>query len=800
MPSAIKENESVSVAEANETSAKTVEIPEMSGDFKAALSLDSQTPSPAEQASGSRPRVQEAGAKILRKASPDEIQARKAVKEKVSQFTRRASREDSKGTKYTGIGSHEDAEVRARIEVDLYRDPDKPVHRRADAKVKTSEVAETEEGAGRRPVPQKGRRQHLSSRMILRNLDDESGDFEGELAINAYKTASTPLSLQKKRDLKRRKDLKKTEITTARASYRTVQMTDNILVSELAHQLKIKSGEIIKKLMDQGLMVTLNQSLDIDTATLVANEYGFDVVAKTISIDDFIGNSEVRTGGKASKARAPIVTVMGHVDHGKTSILDAIRDTNVAGKEHGGITQHIGAYNVSFNGKPITFLDTPGHEAFGSMRARGATVTDIVVLVVAADDGVMPQTIEAISHSKDAGVPIVVAVNKIDKEGADLNRIYSALTEHGIQSEEWGGDAQFVKVSALKRIGLEDLLESILLQAEVLELKAVTDCPASGVVVEAHIDTGRGPVATVIVKEGTLKSGDFIVAGTQIGRVRTMNDYRGVGVTEAGPSMPVEILGLSAVPLAGDQIHAVKDEKTARDIASWRQVGTQAKPASSSQTLEDLLAKMKTADALELPVIVKGDTQGSVEAIVESITKINTDAVKNKVVHRGVGGISESDLSLAEASGAVIIGFNVRAARGLDDSAQKRGILIKYFSIIYDLVDTVKGLMAGKLPPIEEEVFLGRAEVREPISVPKIGTVAGSAVIDGRITRTAHLRLIRDDIVIYAGKIASLRRFKDDVKEVKSGYECGISIENYNDIKPGDVIEAFEIQERKATL
>ncbi len=294
-------------------------------------------------------------------------------------------------------------------------------------------------------------------------------------------------------------------------------MTDNILVSELAHQLKIKSGEIIKKLMDQGLMVTLNQSLDIDTATLVANEYGFDVVAKTISIDDFIGISEVRTGGKASKPRAPIVTVMGHVDHGKTSILDAIRDTNVAGKEHGGITQHIGAYNVSFNGKPITFLDTPGHEAFGSMRARGATVTDIVVLVVAADDGVMPQTIEAISHSKDAGVPIVVAVNKIDKEGADLNRIYSALTEYGIQSEEWGGDAQFVKVSALKRIGLEELLESILLQAEVLELKAVTDCPASGVVVEAHIDTGRGPVATVIVKEGTLKSGDFIVAGTQIG-------------------------------------------------------------------------------------------------------------------------------------------------------------------------------------------------------------------------------------------------------------------------------------------
>jgi translation initiation factor IF-2 len=493
---------------------------------------------------------------------------------------------------------------------------------------------------------------------------------------------------------------------------------------------------------------------------------------------------------------------MGHVDHGKTSILDAIRKAKVADAEAGGITQHIGAYTVDKDGKSVAFLDTPGHEAFSSMRARGAQVTDIVVLVVAADDGVMPQTKEAISHAKAADVPLIVAINKMDKPNINLDRVYTELMEQGVQSEEWGGEVQFVKVSAIKGSGLDDLLEAILLQSEILELKAAVDVPATGVVVEAHLDIGRGPVATIMVQQGTLKVGDQLVAGTSIGRVRAMNNHLAKRVETAGPSTPVEVIGLSGVPMAGDSIDVVEDEKTARDVADWRreQESQGADGKSSAASLDQLLSKVKEADTPEVPVIIKGDTQGSVEAVAESIEKLNTERVRNRIVHKGVGGVNESDVSLAETSNAVIIAFNVRTARGLDDMAEKKGIPIRYFSVIYDIVDALKAIMAGRLPPIQKEVILGHAEVRQTIKVPKIGLVAGTAVIDGKVTRNCQVRLIRDDVVIFSGKVGSLRRFKDDVKEVMQGYECGIGIEGYNDIREGDVIETFIIEEEAPAL
>jgi translation initiation factor IF-2 len=482
--------------------------------------------------------------------------------------------------------------------------------------------------------------------------------------------------------------------------------------------------------------------------------------------------------------------------------LDAIRKAKVAAGEAGGITQHIGAYTVDKDGRKIAFLDTPGHEAFSAMRSRGAKVTDIVVLVVAADDGVMPQTIEAISHARDAKVPMIVAINKIDKPSKNLDRVYRELAEHGIQSEEWGGDTQFVKVSALQGIGIEDLLDAIVLQAEVLELKAPVNVAASGVVVEAHLDKGRGPVATMMIQKGIIRVGDYIVAGTTLGRVRAMHDHVGKRLKEAGASTPVEIVGLSEAPMAGDQFDVVEDEKTAKEVAGWRREQEMKKSLgrSSAATLDQLLAKAKVSDMLEVPVIIKADTMGSVEAISEAVLKLNTDRVRNRIVHKAVGGINESDMALAATSNAVIVGFNVRAARGLDDNAEKLGVLIKYFSVIYDIVDVLKSIMAGKLPPIQKEVVQGHAEVRATIKVPKIGIVAGTSVLDGKISRNAQLRLIRNDVVIYAGRVGSLRRFKDDVKEVAQGYECGIGIEGYSDIREGDVIETFIIEEHAPAL
>ena len=595
---------------------------------------------------------QVAGATIVRKATPEE---REQQTQKQDAGRRRTSKEDSRGVKYTGIGTQEDVESRVAAELaeitGTTRRGDKSKRRDGPP---TAE--ETAAAAVKKPVSKQRRESGINTRILLANADfQESG--EGELIETPYgqKTVYTPNSRQRKKDLKRRKDLKKTEITTSRAAYRVVTMGEEIQVSDLAKQLKIKAGEIIKKLMGQGVMATINQTIDLDTATLIANEYSYEVKSNLKSIEDILKSSDAAIGGKI---RAPIVTVMGHVDHGKTSILDVIRKADVASGEAGGITQHIGAYTVNHDGRKIAFLDTPGHEAFSAMRARGAGATDIVILVVAADDGVMPQTVEAISHAKAANVPIVVAVNKIDKEGADVNRIFTELTEHGIQVEEWGGEVQAVKVSALQKTGIDELLEAVILQSEILELKGDASVEAEGIVVEAHLDTGRGPVATIMVQNGTLKIGDVVVAGFETGRVRAMADHNGQPVTQAEPSTPVEVLGLGGVPLAGDSVHAVEDEAKAKEVVDWRTENLKENTnLSSAQSLSELLGKMKEAEAPELAVILKGDTQGSVEAIVDALDKLSTDRVRTKVVHKAVGGISESDLALSETTGAVIVGF-----------------------------------------------------------------------------------------------------------------------------------------------
>lgn len=593
---------------------------------------------------------------------------------------------------------------------------------------------------------------------------------------------------------------KKTEITTPKAIKRIIKISETITVGELAKRMGIKATDLIRALMKMGMMATINHPLDVDTAILLANEFGYEIENVAVDLDEILESEP--DAPESLETRPPVVTIMGHVDHGKTSLLDAIREANVIAGEAGGITQHIGAYDVELNGRKITFLDTPGHEAFTAMRARGAKVTDIVILVVAADDGVMPQTKEAINHSKAAGVPIIVAINKVDKPDANPDRVKRELSEQGLVSEEWGGDTTMVEVSAKQRLNLEGLLEMILLQADVMDLKANPNKAAKGTVVEGKLDKGRGPVATVLVQDGTLRTGDYCVVGIHSGRVRAMQNDRGEKVLEAGPSMPVELIGLSGVPDAGDIFVAMKDERQAKEIATLRQIKQRglelAKHAKLS--LEDLYTKIQAGEVKDLNVIVKGDVQGSVEAVGESLRKLSTAAVRLNVMHSAVGAVNETDVNLASASNAIIIGFNVRPEVKAQALAEKEGVDIRLYSIIYNAVDDVKKAMEGLLSPIFKEKYLGRAEVREVFSVPKVGNVAGCYVQDGKVVRNAQVRLLRDNIVIYEGKMSSLRRFKDDVKEAASGYECGIGLENYNDIKQGDIIEVFEMEKVAATL
>ena len=620
-----------------------------------------------------------------------------------------------------------------------------------------------------------------------------------EKIVNKAKQRQQGQAASAKRRQEERDKMQKLQLEIAKKQQLKVMIPDEINVGELAARMKKSAGEVIKRLIKLGVFASVSDVVDYDTAALVAMEFGCKVekeVVVTVEeklIDDHEDSADELVG------RAPVVVVMGHVDHGKTSLLDYIRHANVASGEAGGITQHIGAYTVEINGSPITFLDTPGHEAFTSMRARGAMVTDIAILVVAADDGIMPQTIESINHAKAAGIPLVVAINKMDTVGANPERIKQQLTEYDIVPEEWGGDTIVCPISAKTGEGIDNLLENLVILAEVQELKANPNRAAKGAVIEARLDKGRGPIMTVLVQNGTLKLGDIIIAGTAVGRVRTMINDKGVRITEAGPSVPVEISGMSEVPSAGDTFNAVADERMARELVEERK--TQQKNAAFGSrkkvSLEDLFSQIQAGEMKTLNIIVKADVQGSAEAVKASLEKITNDEVCVKVIHSGVGAINESDVMLAATSGAIIVGFNVRPDNAARDSAARANVDMRMYRVIYDCINEIEAAMKGMLAPKFEEVIIGHAEVRETYKVSKVGTVTGCYVLDGKIQRGCSVRVLRDNIVIHEGELASLRRFKDDVKEVASGYECGMQVEKFNDIKVGDIIECFVMEQVK---
>ena len=620
-----------------------------------------------------------------------------------------------------------------------------------------------------------------------------------EKIVNKAKQRQQQQAASAKRRQEERDKMQKLQLELAKKQQLKVSIPDEINVGELASRMKKTAGEVIKQLIKLGVFASVSDVVDYDTAALVAMELGCKVekeVVVTVEerlIDDHEDSADELVG------RAPVVVVMGHVDHGKTSLLDYIRHANVASGEAGGITQHIGAYTVEINGSPITFLDTPGHEAFTSMRARGAMVTDIAILVVAADDGIMPQTIESINHAKAAGIPLVVAINKMDTVGANPERIKQQLTEYDIVPEEWGGDTIVCPISAKTGMGIDNLLENLVVLAEVLELKANPNRAAKGAVIEARLDKGRGPIMTVLVQNGTLKLGDIIIAGTAVGRVRTMINDKGQRISEAGPSVPVEISGMSEVPSAGDTFNAVADERMARELVEERK--TQQKNAAfgtnKKVSLEDLFSQIQAGEMKTLNIIVKADVQGSAEAVKASLEKITNEEVRVKVIHSAVGAINESDVMLAATSGAIIVGFNVRPDNAARDSAARSNVDMRMYRVIYDCINEIEAAMKGMLSPKFKEAIIGHAEVRETYKVSKVGTVMGCYVTDGKIQRGCQVRVLRDNIVIHEGDLASLRRFKDDVKEVASGYECGMQIEKFNDVKVGDVIECYVMEQIK---
>ena len=655
---------------------------------------------------------------------------------------------------------------------------DKTERPKKKGKKKTFAAEETE---GEKRFPKK--KSAFRKKEVVEGADLYSDQGRGRKGRKGGKTKATPAA-------------QKTQITTAKAIKRRIKIDETIVLSDLAKRMGIKAGDMIAKLMGMGMMVTVNQTIDYDTAVLVATEFNYELEKASFEEETILQTTETDDPDMLV-TRPPVVTIMGHVDHGKTSLLDVIRNSSVTDGEAGGITQHIGAYLVSSGKGDIAFLDTPGHEAFSAMRSRGAQITDIVVLVVAADDGVMPQTLEAINHAKAAKVPIIVAINKMDKPDAEPDRVQRQLSEIGVVSEDWGGDTIFVKVSAKKQMGIEDLLEMILLQAELLELKANPNKLSVGHVVEAKLDSGRGPVATVLVQEGTLKAGDAVVCGVHYGKVRALINDRGQKVDAAGPSTPIEIIGLSGVPVAGDEMIALKDEKDAKQVSQHRSQKQRAKELAKTSrlSLDKLFERMQEGEVQELNLIVKADVDGSMEAIRDSLTKLSNEEVSINIIHSSTGTITESDIFLAAGSDAIIIGFNVRPNAKVQDMANEENVDIRYHNIIYNVIQEIKDAIVGMMKSTFEEQILGHADVREVFHVPKIGTIAGCYVTDGKMERGRQMRLLRDGIIIYDGKNASLRRFKDDVKEVLTAYECGIGLENYNDIKVGDVIQAYYMKE-----
>jgi translation initiation factor IF-2 len=649
-------------------------------------------------------------------------------------------------------------------------------------------------------IPFPGKKKGLGKKKRIieeRMLVEEEPEKEG---LAEKETEFSPRSF---RPMKKKVVLrmpKKTEVTVPKPIKRIIRIAEVITVGDLAKRMGVKGGDLIKKLMEMGVFVNINQVIDTDVASLVASEFGYEVEKVSLERQDLLERKEDLP--EQLKPRPPVVTIMGHVDHGKTMLLDAIRKTNVVEGEAGGITQHIGAYDVQLENGHVVFIDTPGHEAFTAMRARGAQATDVVVLVVAADDGVMPQTKEAIDHARAAKVPIVVAINKIDKPNANIERVKKDLADYGLIPEKWGGSTLFAEVSAKQRAGIKELLELVLLQAEVLELRANPDKPARGVIIEAKLDKGRGPVATLLVQEGTLRTGDVFIAGSQYGRVRAMLNDKGQKIEETWPSMPVEVVGFTDVPEAGETFIVISEERMAKQISLYRQEKIREKELSklSKVSLEELYEQIKKGEVKELNVIIKADVQGSIEAVKEALKKLSTDVVKVSILHDGVGGITETDVNLALASNAIIIGFNVRPGPKAQVLAEQERVDIRIYSIIYDAIDDIKKAMEGLLEPTYKEHILGRAEVIALFNIHKVGQVAGSLVLDGKVVRGSHARLLRDNVVVYNGLISSLKRFKEDTKDCTQGLECGIKIENFNDVKMGDIIESYEIEEIQPQL
>ena len=755
---------------------------------------------------------QELQARLLREAE----EARLSVLEEARRREENARAEATEEQRRRAEGNRRaDAEARAAADVAATSPAPAPA---AEPQVDTASIvpeatikaAESEEGETRsalaprrftpvtpakRPEPparpSRGRgvdeRRQSGKLTVTRALDDEGGARARSLA--ALKRA-------------REKDKRAHQTGGAQAKQvRDVAVPEAITVQELANRMAERGADLVKSLFKMGMPVTVNQTIDQDTAELLVGEFGHNVKRVSDSDIDHTSHEDV-DATETLQPRPPVVTIMGHVDHGKTSLLDALRGTDVASGEAGGITQHIGAYQVTLkDGAKVTFLDTPGHEAFSDMRARGANVTDIVIIVVAADDGIRPQTIEAINHTKAAGVPMIVAINKIDKPGGNAKKVREELLQHDVQVEYMGGEVQDVEVSATKKTGLDELIEKIQLQAELLELKANPDRMAEGSVIEATLDKGRGAVATILVTRGTLKVGDIFVVGAESGKVRAMVNDKGQQVKEAGPSTPVEVLGLSGVPSAGDQLSVVENDARAREVAAYRSsVILKARTTSAPASLESMFSALKDKQAMEYPVVVKADAQGSVEAIVSSLNKISTDDIRVRILHSGVGGITESDVTLASASRAPIIGFNVRANAKAREIAERNQVALKYYDVIYDLLDEIRAAMAGQLGPEAFETVVGRAEVRDVFSAGKHGKAAGLLVTEGFIRKNLRARITREDVIIYNGSIASLRRFKDDVPEVRAGLECGVTFESHTDIKPGDFLETYEVELRERTL
>ena len=690
-------------------------------------------------------------------------------------------------------------------------EPKKEAPKSAEAKREAAKPAE-EKPAAPKPEQRKRERRVVDTKAVTVNADrfddrvdslvservqNYSGGKQKIGNKNKNKGKDNKKATGSKRRNEEQEKLRRLQLEIIKKTPLTVKIPDEITVGELASRMKKTATELIKCLLKNGVMASINQTIDFDTAEFVATELGCKVEREVVvTIEERLIDDHVDTEDELVE-RSPVVVVMGHVDHGKTSLLDAVRETNVASGEAGGITQHIGAYTVKIGGKPITFLDTPGHAAFTSMRARGAMCTDIAILVVAADDGIMPQTIEAINHAKAAKIPIIVAVNKMDKPGANPDRILTQLTEHDLVPSEWGGDTEVCRISAKTREGIDELLETVIMTAELAELKANPNRAAKGTVIEARLDKTRGPIATLLVQNGTLHKGDLIIAGTAVGKVRVMMDDKGRSITEAGPSIPVEITGLAEAPTPGDEFDAVADERMARQLVEQRKQKEKEAAAkmASKVTLDNLFAKMQEGEMKELNLIVKADVQGSAEAVKASLEKLSNEEVRVRVIHAAVGAINESDILLASTANAIVVGFNVRPDSAAAASAQRSNVDLRMYRVIYDAIDEIEAAMKGMLAPKYREAVIGHAEVRQTYKVSAIGTIAGCYVKDGKVTRDAQVRVLRDNIVIYEGNIGSLQRFKDSVKEVAANYECGMSVEKFNDIKEGDIFECFVMEE-----